>query len=57
MRTAVGPGLAPNGRLAPSAGFIGLAVGKEFLREIPGLAVDVLILLVKASATLLGGLG
>ena len=57
MRTAVGPGLAPNGRLAPSAGFIGLAVGKEFLREVPSLTVDVLILLVEARATLLGSLG
>ena len=57
MRTSVGPGLAPNGCLAPSAGLIGLAVGKEFLGEVPSLTVDVLVLLVEARATLLGRLG
>jgi hypothetical protein len=40
--------------LASRTGLIGLAVGEELLGEVPCLTIDVLILLIKTSATLLG---
>jgi len=53
--TPVCPSLAPNRGLAPSAGLIGLAVGKQLLRKVAGFTVYVLVLLVKGSSALLNG--
>jgi hypothetical protein len=47
MGSAVSPGLASNGGLAPSARLIGLPVSEKLLGEVASLAVDILVLLVE----------
>ena len=52
MTSPIFPRLACNWPSAPIAGFSGLPVGVQILREVSGLAVYVFVLLIKTCPTL-----